>query len=230
LSQKTGGFGLNRIRDRSSEEDLGKAVRALRKERKLTLADLGGRSGLSVSTLSKVETGKMQLSYDKLQRISAGLDVDLATLFGGKVARAQPDDPRTLVGRRAVDLNGEGYLVETPNYLHRYCASSLLNKRFVPVIAEPKARTLEEFGPLVRHGGEEFALVMEGAVEVRTEIYAPLVLRPGDSMYIDSQMGHAYLKAAKGRCRLLVVCAGPETAATQDGTQQLLPTEEEAVA
>ena len=61
-----------------------------------------------------------------------------------------------------------------------------------------------------RHTGEEFALVLEGAVELHTELYAPARLEAGDSIYFDSTMGHAYLAAAPGRCRVLAVCSGGE--------------------
>lgn len=79
------------------------------------------------------------------------------------------------------------------------------------MIGIPLATSLAEFGPLVRHEGEEFVFVLEGAVEVHTEDYAPFVLRKGESAYLDSTMGHAYLRKGRGRCRVLAVCsAGDE--------------------
>ena len=38
--------------------------------------------------------------------------------------------------------------------------------------------------------------MIEGEVEFHTELYAPLTLHAGDSIYFDSEMGHAYLKAS----------------------------------
>ncbi len=80
----------------------------------------------------------------------------------------------------------------------------------VPVIVEHHARTIDEFGPLVRHEGEEFVYVLEGAIEVHTEFYAPTTLHQGDSIYIDSTMAHAYLAKAEGPCRTLSVITAPE--------------------
>jgi hypothetical protein len=37
--------------------------------------------------------------------------------------------------------------------------------------------------------------VIEGRIEVHTEFYDPVVLEVGESIYIDSQMGHAYVVA-----------------------------------
>jgi hypothetical protein len=77
-----------------------------------------------------------------------------------------------------------------------------------PMIGQVHARTLEEFGDLVRHPGEEFLMVIEGVVVVHTEFYTPVVLHVGDTLYIDSNMGHAYLTLDGQVGRFVVVCAG----------------------
>ncbi len=53
--------------------------------------------------------------------------------------------------------------------------------------------------------------MLEGTVEFHSELYAPLTLRKGDSLYFDSGMGHAYLAAESGPCRVLSICSGPES-------------------
>jgi mannose-6-phosphate isomerase-like protein (cupin superfamily) len=79
-----------------------------------------------------------------------------------------------------------------------------------PMIGQVHARTLEEFGELVRHPGEEFLMVIEGAIVVHTEFYTPVVLQAGESLYIDSNMGHAYLTLDGQVGRFVVVCAGDD--------------------
>ncbi|QWP77287.1 helix-turn-helix transcriptional regulator [Lysobacter sp. K5869] len=184
----------------------GVALRALRRQRGWTLAEIGARTGLPISTLSKIENGKMSLSFDKLTRIAQGLEVDIGELFSSQ----PPAGNDAFGGRRSITRAGEGYAIRTENYDHLYPASELLNKRLVPIIVELHARSLEEFGELIRHTGEEFALVLEGAIELHTELYAPARLEAGDSIYFDSTMGHAYLAAAPGPCRVLAVCSGGE--------------------
>jgi transcriptional regulator with XRE-family HTH domain len=186
----------------------GAALKALRMQKGWTLAEVSKRTELPVSTLSKIENDRMSLSYDKLARISAGLGVDISQLFTPQVVGG----PGTVVnGRRSVTPAGQGQAIETETYSHLYPAADFLNKRFVPVIAELHARTLEEFGEMIRHPGEEYAYVLEGTVEFHTELYAPLTLKKGDSMYFDSGMGHAYLKGEAGMCRVLAICSGPES-------------------
>jgi transcriptional regulator with XRE-family HTH domain len=186
----------------------GVALRVLRQNRGWTLADVSRKTGLPVSTLSKIENGKMSLSYEKLSRISAGLEVDIAELFAPRVLKAAEDIPN---GRRSITRAGDGLAIETENYGHLYPASDLLNKCFVPIVVELRARSLAEFGELIRHPGEEYAYVLEGSVEIHTDLYAPIVLHKGDSIYFDSGMGHAYLAAAPGTCRVLGICSGAES-------------------
>lgn len=187
----------------------GAAIRSLRKRGGLTLRDLSLRTGLAVSTLSKLEKGNAALSYDKLVAISRAIGVDLAELLGTAPHTA---GGAAGSGRRVVQRAGEGQAVDTQCYRQLYVATELLNKRFTPLFAEVRARTMEEFtaefGGFIRHPGEEFVLVLEGEIELHSELYAPLRLARGDSVYFDSDMGHAYLKAAEGLCRVLAICAG----------------------
>lgn len=185
----------------------GDTLRALRTQRGWTLSELSDRTGLPISTLSKVENNRMSLTYDKLTRISRGLEVDIADLFGSTSATPQ----QVPTGRRSITRAGEGYSIETDNYGQRFPASELRQKRFTPIMAEVRARSLQEFGELVRHSGEEFALVLEGSLELHTDLYAPARLEVGDSIYFDSNMGHAYIAIGDAPCRVLSVCTEPDS-------------------
>lgn len=186
----------------------GAALKALRMQKGWTLAEVSKRTELPVSTLSKIENDRMSLSYDKLARISAGLGVDISQLFTPQIV-GMPG--ATVNGRRSVTPAGQGQAIETETYSHLYPAADFLNKRFVPLIAELHCRSLEDFGEMIRHSGEEYTFVLDGTVEFHSELYAPLVLKKGDSIYFDSGMAHAYLKAEAGLCRVLSICSGPES-------------------
>ena len=188
------------------------------------MEDVSKRTGLSVSTLSKMEKGNVSLSYEKLHLISRGLGVDLVQVLDSEEIDAPAaglpragDTPfrgRASTGRRVVQRSGEGMTVGSGNYGQTYLATELLNKRLTPIITEVKIRTLDEFfsehGGFSHHPGEEFSFVLEGQIEFHTELYAPTLLNPGDSVYFDTVMGHAFLAVGDGPCRLLTVC---ETAA-----------------
>lgn len=184
----------------------GAVLKKLRIQRGWTLMEVSRRTGYPVSTLSKIENDRVSLTYDKLARISAGLEVDFSQLFG-----AQEREREGGGGRRSVARAGEGKLIESRNYTHVYPAAELLNKRLIPIVVDIHARSLEEFGALVRHTGEEYIFVLEGEIEVHTSVYAPVRLAAGDSIYLDSSMGHAYIAAADGPCRILAICSGSES-------------------
>lgn len=189
------------------------AIRHLRKQSGLTLSDVSERTGLTISTLSKLERGRISLSYDKLMLLSKAFGVDMAQLLGTSPTQAATPSQggSGAAGRRVVHRVGEGLSVETSGYKQVYLATELLNKRFTPLLGEARARTMQEFiaefGDFIRHPGEEFALVLEGEIEFHTEFYAPVRLKTGDSVYFDSEMGHAYLKGSKQTCRIVAVCS-----------------------
>jgi transcriptional regulator with XRE-family HTH domain len=195
------------MRDSANRSRLGAALKALRTQKGWTLAEVSRRTGFSIPTLSKVENDRLSLSYDKLIRLSEGIDVDIAQLFSPVDAGA---GLAAISGRRSVNRRGEGELVPTSNYDYRYLSTDVNRKKFIPLLAELRAQSLEDFGELVRHSGEEFIYVLEGELEVHTDLYAPLTLKTGESAYLDSSMGHAYIVKGKGPCRLLAVCSASE--------------------
>jgi transcriptional regulator with XRE-family HTH domain len=198
----------NQFSPDKSQARPGAALKALRIKHGWTLAEVSQRTGLPTSTLSKIENDKMSLSFDKLARLSSGLQIDIAALFRGTNGE---DRQAGVSGRRSIVRTGEGKAIETRNYSHLYPAWDLLNKKIIPIVAELRARSVEEFGELIRHPGEEYTFVLEGEVDFYTSLYAPVRLNTGDSIYFDSGMGHAYIAASEGRVRVLSVCSAPET-------------------
>jgi len=158
---------------------------------------------MALSTLSKVENHQMSLTFDKLLQLSAGLGMEVAELLQSTENTTVAPSP---TARRSISRRGEGHVVRTGSYSYFYQNTDLLKKRMVPIIAEIKAQTLEEFGPLMRHAGEEYLLVLEGRIAVHTEFYSPEILETGDGLYIDSTMRHAYLNAGERPAKIVCVC------------------------
>ena len=87
----------------------------------------------------------------------------------------------------------------------------------IPIIIDVQARSVEELGGLVRHSGEEYLYVVRGTMDLHSDLYAPLRLGAGDSVYFDSGMAHGYVRTSEEPCSVLAVCAG-------QGIQQLAET------
>ena len=191
----------------AAQPTLGSLMRALRTRNGWTLREMSERSGIPVSTLSKVEHDRLTLTYDKLQQLSQRLGVRMSDLFA-----ENPDAPEAPVtARRSIGRADRAIQVTTPNYDYHYLCPELRRKRMIPILTNIRARTVEAFGDLVRHSGEEYIYVLKGRIEVHTEYYDPVVLDEGESIYIDSQMGHAYV-VAEGceEASVLGICASAD--------------------
>lgn len=188
-----------------AKSTLGSALRAIRKERRWSLAEASQHTGLAISTLSKIENGQRSLTYDKLIELAGSLQVDIVRLFSGAVDSSAPS--HALLGRRSVQREGDGFTIEAGVYSYRYLAEDLTNKRFSPIVMELHARSVQAFDGLLSHAGEEFSFVIEGVVELHTELYTPLRLKAGESVFFDSNIGHAYLNAGEGTARILTIAS-----------------------
>ena len=165
-------------------------LRGLRGRNRWTLKEMSDHSGIPVSTLSKVEHDRLTLTYDKLLQLSQRLNIRMSELFaeGGDRAAAA-----AVTARRSIGDVGRAVRVTTANYDYFYLCTELRRKRMIPLVTKIRARSVEEFGDLIRHPGEEFVYVVSGRIVVHTEFYDPVPLEQGQSIYIDSQMGHAYV-------------------------------------
>lgn len=180
---------------------VGGRVRETRKAKGWSLAKLSAESGIPQSTLSKFETDNLSLPLDRIFRLGDALGLVVTDLFE---ADALPEN-RELPGRRSIARAGDGRRTLTPNYDRRWLFTDLLQKRMFPLIQIVRARDMGEFGPLLRHEGEEFSIVLKGRVQVVTDIYEAVVLEEMDGIYIDSRMGHAYLNAGDTESTILNV-------------------------
>jgi len=191
----------------SNRPTLGGLLRNLRLRNNWTLREMSERTGIPLSTLSKVEHDRLTLTYDKLLLLAERLNMRLSELFAEPADAVDP----AVTARRSIGRMDEAVRVETKNYDYHYLCPELRKKRMIPVLARIRARSVEDFGDLVHHSGEEFIYVLEGRIVVHTDFYDPITLSEGDSIYLDSTMGHAYVTAdGCEEALLLGVCSSAD--------------------
>jgi len=190
---------------------LGKLIRAERQRRDWTLRQMSETVGIPLSTLAKVEQDRLSLTYDKLQQFTARLGLTMAEFLAQGQAGAGPPSATSVTARRSATDPASTVRVETPNYDYDYLCADLRDKRMVPIIGRIRAHSIEEFGELVSHRGEEFIYVLEGCIEVHSQFYTPLTLQAGQGVYIDSTMGHAYIAKDCDSALVLAVCSSEDT-------------------
>lgn len=179
---------------------LGERIREIRRRHRWTLEEAGRRTGLAKSTLSKIENERISPSFEVVQKLAAGLQIDVPQLFVEAPVDAQAS------GRRTLTRAKQGRMQPSPTYEHELLCTELRNKKMVPFKSTIKARSFDEFNGWVRHSGEEFLLVLKGSIEFHSEFYEPVALAAGDSLYYDSGMGHACLSTSEEDAEILWIC------------------------
>lgn len=185
---------------------LGERLREIRLANQWTLEDVSQRTGLARSTLSKIENDQISPTFTAVQKLIGGLGIDLPQLL------SPPRQQTRTMGRRDLTRRGDGQLHPTPTYEHELLSCELAQKRMIPFKTIVRARSFDEFSEWVRHDGEEFLMVLEGEILLYTEFYEPLALESGDSIYFDSDMGHALVSVSDADAVVLSVCTRAEGA------------------
>jgi transcriptional regulator with XRE-family HTH domain len=180
--------------------------------------------GIPLSTLAKIEHDRLSLTYDKLLQLSERLEIGLPELFA-----MEPVPPSAVAtGRRSISSDANTITVASRNYDDNYLCSELRKKIMTPIVIDVKASSIEDFGPLITHDGEEFIYVISGSIVVHTSFYEPTEISAGGGHYLDSQMGHAYVRAEGcASARILAVCASQSEGLDQALIEQMIGFSEE---
>lgn len=186
----------------ATETSLGARVRQIRKTRKWTLKELSDRTGLAISTISKMERGEISLTYDRFMRLAQGLGLDVGELFD---AEAEGFAHGTITVTRA----GEAPIHRSATYDYDMLASDVSGKHMVPMVGRIKAHSFAAFEDFISHPGEEFIYVLAGEVTVFLKGRDAITLGQGDSIYFDSGIGHAYVSVGDQDAMVLGVCWKP---------------------
>lgn len=188
---------------------LGAKIRQIRQARHMNLKKMAELSSIAQSTLSKIENDIISPGFDKVMQICHALDVDVTDLI--KDGNGVSDVEKRPVARLSVTRKDEGVAVSTDTYISNYICSSISRKVMIPMISQLKLKDGEEgSAELIRHPGEEYSYVLKGRVKVIMEHYEPIYLEEGDSVYLDSPMGHLYVNASDGETLVLSVSLSME--------------------
>jgi transcriptional regulator with XRE-family HTH domain len=159
-------------------EDLGTSLRALRRDRRLSLHDVSAGTGISPSFLSLVENGKSDLTIGRLMKLAHFFDVHVSDLLPTGAGR----DPIVIraTERRHIASPVEG--------IDLYLLGPDGDRRMLPMIAELRsnARPAE----LLTHEGEEYVYVLDGHVWLEVEGHAAVILEQGDGAYYRAERPH----------------------------------------
>ncbi len=172
------------------DEDLGAALtavgprlRELRRQRETTLTALAETTGISVSTLSRLESGQRKPTLELLLPLARAYGVTIDDLVGVPAT----GDPR--VHMRPVQRHGMTMipLTRRPGSLQAY-------KLIIPVRRQtPEPQT---------HEGYEWLYVLDGRLRLLLGDQ-DIVLRPGEAAEFDTRAPHWFGSAGEGPVEVL---------------------------
>jgi transcriptional regulator with XRE-family HTH domain len=184
-------------------QSLGKRLRALRKEQRLTLTQLGQQVGLSASYLSQIERSVTMPSLARLTAIASALDVEVRYFF--EDAASSPC---------VVRLNQGKKLDSTADVLVELLSADPSNKKIQPyrIVCQPGASRDQ----LPTHPGEEFGFVLKGQLTVTVSEEA-FVLEVGDSIHYQTLQPHSWRNGGEEECIAIWAVSPPISEAELEG-------------
>ena len=175
---------------------IGKKIRALRSQKKLTLQALAELTNLSKGYLSKIERSNEAPRLPTLQLIAGALEVEVNEFF--EDSREQTLVSHNLDLMKQSDRNTREMLTSTTGYSYQSLVHSSRGKFMVPYMLKIKQGRTSVF----THDSEEFIYVVSGKVTLFYE-GKEYELEAGDSFYIDSRLGHRFLNPHQQEAVLL---------------------------
>jgi transcriptional regulator with XRE-family HTH domain len=170
---------------------VGPRLRDLRKQRGVTLADLTAATGISASTLSRLESGQRKPTLELLLPLARAHGVQLDELVGAPLT----GDPR--VHLRPVRRGGRTWVPVTKR------AGGL--QAFKVVI--PGSEFGREPDPKT-HAGYEWLYVLNGRLRLILGT-DDLVMKPGEAAEFDTHLPH-WMSTADGEPVELLILFGPQ--------------------
>ncbi|MEU4346078.1 XRE family transcriptional regulator [Streptomyces sp. NPDC023838] len=166
---------------------VGPRLRALRRERGITLADLAATTGVSESTLSRLESGQRRPTLELLLPLARIYGVPLDDLVGAP----RTGDPR--IHLKPIRRFGMTFvpLSRRPGGVHAF--KMIIPARPVPL--EPTPQT---------HEGVEWLYVLDGRLRLVIG-ERDLTLPPGEAAEFDTSLPHWLGSADGGAVELLIL-------------------------
>lgn len=176
---------------------IGKRLKEIRMERKLSQRELAKRTGVANASISQIESDRINPTVGALKRILDGIPISLADFFDeGKRAEEQiffSADELVEIGDRGVSFRQVGASLKNKSL-------QLLHEKYQPGSSTGKVA--------LTHEGEECGLVLKGHMQLEVGGQKK-ILGPGDAYYFDSSKPHKFKNTGKEVCEIVSACTPP---------------------
>ncbi len=176
--------------------DLGLRLKYFRNKRGLSQSELAKLVGVTPSTISQVESNLIYPSLPALMKLAEVLSVDITSFFQDREGGP----------KRVIFTQAEATEVKLPGLPEESISAKMLSPVDTELRAEPYLVEISPRGSLSSHffvhKGEELGYLLSGRVQVRVgkAVYS---LRPGDLIYLTSEMPAEWKNLSPSTARLL---------------------------
>jgi transcriptional regulator with XRE-family HTH domain len=172
-------------------------LRTIREARGLTQRDLARRTGISHTTIAKIERGDISPTIATLQKIVAGLNLPVTAL----IAAEEDESGRIFFKRENLTIFPFGkYTMRQVGADLRRHALQMMEDTY-----EPGADTGEV---MLSHAGEEAGIVIQGRLEVTVGSQTQ-VLGPGEAYFFESRIPHRFRNPGEQKCVVVAASTPP---------------------
>ncbi|MFH1381122.1 MAG: XRE family transcriptional regulator [Candidatus Omnitrophota bacterium] len=176
---------------------IGKKIKTLRKERKMTLDELSRKSGVQIATLSRMEHDVMTGTLQSHISICKTLGVSLSDFYRD----LENAEKIVTVSKK------EKSLVQPRKSSTEILTTKIADKKMMPLLVrlQKGGSTQKDPGTV---GAEKFLYLLEGKLtaKIGKDVYN---LLKGDSIYFDASLSHVLQNSGKTESRAIVVLSPP---------------------
>jgi transcriptional regulator with XRE-family HTH domain len=176
--------------------EVGRRIKEKRLDKRMTLQELGDKSGVSKGLVSQIENGRTIPSLPVMLAIIQSLEIEVSAFFQGLSLL----EPTILVNRKAEytpfekeDARGFSY----KRMMMRNLPASTIDFAILEL-------SIDSYREEVTTDAYEFIYVMKGTTEYRVNSQT-LVLEEGDSIFFDGRLPHVPKNISSTACTLLVL-------------------------
>ena len=178
-------------------DDVGKRIRLLREERRISIEDLSHLTGFAVERLNDIENGVEKPQLGTVMKLSKALDAAVGRLvsgMGSKLYSITRKNERKPISRSSSTTGKQNV------YSYMSLAPEVQGRHMEALIVQLESTPEKEISI---HNGEEFIFVLEGIVHltIGKDTYD---LEPGDSAYYLSTTSH-FITAKTEKATILAV-------------------------
>ncbi|MBF0493610.1 MAG: helix-turn-helix transcriptional regulator [Candidatus Omnitrophica bacterium] len=175
---------------------IGNKIKAIRKEKHITLLELSKESGVALATLSRIENNKMLGTIKAHDSICKALGVNLADIY------KEVENESKMV-ENVPKMNRAEHFVQAKKAKYELLVANTKGKKMFPIMV-----TVERGGETHEKqsdpGTEKFLYIFSGSLHV-TVGKEEYTLKKGDSLYFDASLPHTLKNPSPSKAEAIYI-------------------------